>query len=298
MKRVIAWATLIGLCPVLLTCAAPAEPGTGEGAGSFSVTRDIAYGDDPEQRLDLYLQGSRVGESFRRAPDPRPTLLFIHGGGWLRRDSRPESLILPFVEQGWHALGMTYRLGPGTAPAAVDDGVCALGWVVRNADRFGFDLEKIVVTGLSAGGHLSLTSGILGSRPGHECSPGNGFRVHSVINWYGITDIEAVESFLAVSNPDSNYALAWIGGESRVTEISAGYSPVHLVGADSPPVLTIHGTDDSVVPHDQAVVLHGRLDELGIRNRLLSVPGGTHGGFTDAQFQQAFAAAFAFVDTR
>jgi len=265
-----------------------------------AVVRDVSYGDEPEQRLDLYLQGAWAGEPtfFERAPDRRPTLLFIHGGGWVVRDRRPEPWFYPFVERGWHVVSMTYRLGPGTAPLAVDDAVCALKWITQNEGEYGFDLDKVAVAGVSAGGHLSLMAGILGSRPGHACYPGDKFRVHSIINWIGITDIEAVEKFLAAAKPVfGNYALAWIGDESRLAEISAAYSPVNVVDGQSPPVLTIHGTKDQVVPFEQAVVLHKRLDALGIRNELLSLEAGTHGGFTEVQFGQAFTAMLEFVGT-
>jgi acetyl esterase/lipase len=264
-----------------------------------AVTRDIPYGDDPEQVLDVYQRGSWVGEPtfFDRSPEPRPTLVFIHGGGWVVRDRRPEPFFFTFLEHGWHVVNITYRLGPGTAPAAVDDAVCALDWVVSNAEDYGFDREKIVVAGVSAGGHLALTTGTLGSRPGHPCSPGDGFRVHSVINWLGITDIEGVHTFLEATEPEfGNYALAWIGEESRVAEISQRYSPLTLIDSESPPVLTIHGVEDSVVPYEQATALHRRLDELGVRNELLSLAGATHGGFSDQQFQQAFRAMLQFVD--
>lgn len=127
--------------------------------------------------------GTWVGEPtfFDRAPGSRPTLLFIHGGGWVVRDRRVEPWTLPFVREGWHVVTMTYRLGPGTAPQAVDDALCALQWVVTNADEYGFDVERIVVAGVSAGGHLALTTGILGSRTGHDCYPGNGFRVRALV---------------------------------------------------------------------------------------------------------------------
>jgi acetyl esterase/lipase len=265
----------------------------------LAVERDLPYGQDPQQRLDLYLQGRWTGEPtfFERAPERRPTLLFIHGGGWVVRDRRPEPWIYPFIEQGWHVVSMTYRLGPGTAPLAVDDAVCALGWIAVNAERYGFDRDRVVVSGVSAGGHLSLMAGILGSRPGHSCYPRDGFRVRAVVNWFGITDIAGVEDFLAATQPVfGNYALAWIAEEPRVDEISAAYSPVNILDARSPPVLTIHGTKDAVVPFSQAVALHKRLEELGIRNRLLSLEGGTHAGFTDRQFGEAFAAMLGFVD--
>lgn len=286
---------------VLAGCGA--EPRGGEGAEvfwshRFNLAEDVAYGEDPAQKLDLYLQGSWVGEPtyFQRAPDARPTLLFIHGGGWIQGDKTgQEPWLLPFVERGWHVANMNYRQGPGTAPAAVDDALCALKWVVDNAARFGFDAGRIVVSGGSAGGHLALVTGILGSREGHPCYPGAGFRVGAVVNWYGITDIEAVDGYLSQAMPEANYARAWAGDEARIPELSARYSPIHMVDAGAPPVLTIHGDADSVVPHAQAVSFHARLAELGTVHELRSMPGGTHGGFTEAQFQEAFGAIFAFL---
>ena len=265
----------------------------------FSVREDLAYGEDPAQKLDLYLQGSWVGEPdyFERAPETRPTLIFIHGGGWVGGDKTGnDPFFIHFLERGWHVVNITYRLGPGTAPAAVDDVICALDWVVKAASEYGFDRERIVVSGASAGGHLALMTGILGSRPGHDCYPWNDFRVGAVINWFGITDIEAVEQYLAEARPDGNYALSWIGEKTRVAEISSAYSPLKIVDGGAPPILTIHGDADSVVPHNQATSFHARLDALGVRNELQSMTGGKHLGFSDAQFQQAFGAIFSFLE--
>jgi len=177
----------------------------------------------------------------------------------------------------------------------VDDAVCALAWVASAAQIYGFHREKIVVSGASAGGHLALVTGILGSRPGHVCYVEDDFRVGAVINWFGITDIEAVETFLDQTMPDQNYARTWIGDEERVESVSNQYSPLAIVDAGSPPVISIHGEDDSVVPHDQAVVFHARLDALGVRNSLQSMPRGRHMGFSDDQFQQAWREIFQFL---
>ncbi len=280
--------------------SSPADSDVYSWMHGVSLTRNLSYGDEAQQRLDLYLEGTWTGGPtfFERAPDRRPTLLFIHGGGWVVRDRSPEPWIYPFVGRGWHVVGMTYRLGPGTAPLAVDDAVCARKWITQNAGKYRMDVDEVMVAEISAGGYLSLMAGILGSRPGHACYLGNNFRVHSIINWFGITDIEAVEQFLAAADPEfGNYALAWIGDESGVARISAAYSPVNVLDEQSPPVLTIHGTIDQVVPFDQAVALRDKLGALGIRNELLSLEGGTHVDFTNAQFAQAFAAALEFVET-
>ncbi|NKB70016.1 MAG: alpha/beta hydrolase fold domain-containing protein [Candidatus Latescibacteria bacterium] len=296
-------ATVVLLAFLLSTRSGAAPDGQAAGAfwsHRFRISENLAYGDDPAQKLDLYLQGSWIGEPtyFQRAPDKRPTLIFIHGGGWIRGDKTGSDppLFLPFVERGWHVVNINYRLGKETAPAAIDDAVCALSWVVNHADDYGFDLDNIVVSGASAGGHLALMAGIMGSRPGHPCYPGDDFTIAAVINWYGITDVRALARHYSQTRPKANFPLKWVGKETSISQIPSRYSPIELVGGRVPPVLSIHGTDDSVVPHDQAINFHKRLEELGALHQLQSLQGGKHVGFSDAQFQQAFGAIFSFLD--
>jgi len=264
----------------------------------FEVQNDISYGTDPAQKLDVYRQGSHIGEFtyFEIDPNPRPTLIFIHGGGWLggkRADGLP--LLLPFVEKGWHVVNIEYRLGAGTAPAAVDDAMCALKWVVDNAEAYGFDTSKIVVSGGSAGGHLALTTGILGSREGNPCYPGSYFKVAAVVNWFGITNIVSLEDYLNESLPENNYVRMWAGDVDRIADLSNDVSPEIIVDSGSPPIITIQGESDTIVPFTQATTFHKRLDELGVVNELVSFPEGSHFGFSDEEFQVAFRSIFAFL---
>src|SRR3954451_12349634 len=94
---------------------------------------------------------------------PTPTLVYIHGGGWIFGNKETSILsFLPYLEMGWRVVNVEYRMaGNSLAPAAVEDVRCALRWVVRNAKQYNFDPNKIVVTGHSAGGHLSLMAGML-----------------------------------------------------------------------------------------------------------------------------------------
>ena len=175
----------------------------------FAVVPGIAYGEHPSQIMDGYLQGDWVGypDYFKATVNPRPTLIWIHGGGWVEGNQRGnEPFFLHFLQNGWNVFSITYRLGPGTAPVAVDDAVCALKHVVDQSSEWPIDRNMIVIAGGSAGGHLALTTGILGSRPGHACYPGGGFKVAAIVNWFGITDIEKVEKFLAQTSPGQNYA--------------------------------------------------------------------------------------------
>ncbi len=123
----------------------------------YRVFPNITYltADGYESKLDV--MAPRVVEQ------PLPTLVYIHGGGWVGGTKEGSVLwTLPYLEMGWSVVNVEYRLARNAlAPAAVEDCRCALSWVFQNAGEYGFDPDRIVLTGGSAGGHLSLITGML-----------------------------------------------------------------------------------------------------------------------------------------
>jgi acetyl esterase/lipase len=167
------------------------------------------------------------------------------------------------------------------APAAVEDGLCALRWVIRNAERYNLDTGRIVTSGNSAGGHLALTTGMIPASAGLdlECPGSEELKVAAIINWYGITDVGDL-----LDGPNmKSYAVEWMGSLENRYEIAERVSPMTYVRAGLPPTLTIHGDADPTVPYQHALDLHEKLDEFGVPNALFTVPGGRHGGFNREQ---------------
>ncbi len=139
-------------------------------------------------------QGLKLDVWYRHdAKTPQPTLVYFHGGGWI--SGTKESSVykfLPFLEKNWNIVNVEYRMaGQSVAPAAVEDTRCALRWVFRNANQWHFDTNKIVLMGHSAGGHLSLITGMLPDGTGldNQCYGDENLKVAAIINWYGITDV-------------------------------------------------------------------------------------------------------------
>ena len=268
------------LLALSLALAAPAAAGDSASfaawvGNEYRVSPNITYkvASNADQKLDVYWRRDRSA--------PRPTVIYIHGGGWVGGSKEASLLrIAPYLEMGFNAVNVEYRLGRAArAPAAVEDCRCALRWVIRNAEEYGIDPDRLVVTGRSAGGHLSLTTGMLATSAGFdaECISGAQPRVAAVINYYGITD---VADLMAGEPNEKSYTVSWLGSQRDRKEIADSVSPIHHVREDLPPVLTIHGDADSVVPYSHAVELHKRLDAAGVQNELLTVPGGGHGGFS------------------
>ena len=192
------------------------------------------------------------------------------------------------------------------APAAVEDSRCALRWVYKNAKQYNFDVKRIVTTGNSAGGHLALMVGMLpasagldntcaGDRSGGSNPPGpantDELKVAAVVDWFGITDVNDL-----LSGPNrKSYAVAWLGAMLNREEIARQVSPLTYVGSGIPPIISVHGDADPTVPYSQKQRFHQALEKIGAAHELVTVPGGKHGGFTDAEQMKNYAAIRAFL---
>jgi acetyl esterase/lipase len=232
-----------------------------------------------ESKLDIYKR--------RDTTAPQPTVIFFHGGGWIRGAKEASVMsIVPWLEMGWNVVNVEYRMARvALAPAAVEDGQCALRFVVEEAKTYGVDVNRIVVTGESAGGHLALTTGMIPESAGFtRVCAGGGFtgsqaavpKVAAIINWYGITD---VAEMLAGPNARA-YAVQWLGSLPNAVELARAVSPLTYAREGLPPILSIQGDKDPIVPYTQNVRLRDALTKAGAKVELLTIPGGGHGNFT------------------
>jgi acetyl esterase/lipase len=202
--------------------------------------------------------------------------------------------IMPWLEMGWNVVNVEYRMARvALAPGAVEDAQCALRYVVGRAKDFNIDTSKIVVSGESAGGHLALTTGMIPTSAGFtNICAGGGFagsettvpKVAAIINWYGITDLN---DMLAGQNTRS-YAVQWLGSVPNRDAVAKSVSPLTYVRADLPPILSIQGDADPIVPFSQNVRLRDALVKAGVKTELLPIPGGGHGNFKPEERTKAY----------
>jgi acetyl esterase/lipase len=206
--------------------------------------------------------------------------------------------LLPYLEMGWAAVNVEYRVARiSLAPAAVEDGRCALHWIGRNAEKYNFDIRKVVVTGASAGGHLALTTAMIPSSAGFDnrCVSEDDSKwsgpwpditpsVAAVINWVGATDVDDL-----LHGPNiRSWAVSWLGSQPDREQMAKRVSPINYVRAGLPPILSIHGNGDPIAPYAQAVRFHEALTKVGVRNQLLTISSNTHGDFTDEQTLEVY----------
>ena len=255
----------------------------------YWIQPDITYGvaNNYTLKLDVWQRTNQTTAA--------PTLIYYHGGGWIFGDRTGATLLfMPFLEMGWNVINVEYRMASvSLAPAAVEDCRCALRWAIRNAKQYNIDVNRIVLTGHSAGGHLSLITGMLPDGTGldNNCDGTEKLKVAAIINWYGISDVADL-----IQGPNErNYAAMWMGSQRDPLTIAKRVSPLTYVRAGLPPILSIHGDADPVVPYEHSVRLHKALAEAGVPNELVTIKGGGHGQFKDAELEDAYRKIRAFL---
>lgn len=136
------------------------------------------------------------------------------------------------------------------------------------------------MVGFSAGGNLSLMLGLTDSSDGLEGDCGDGrisSRVQAVVNLAGGTDLVMHYQLYR------GYYGALLGGSpEEVPERYEAASPLTYVGTDDPPILTICGTRDGVLPQEK--LLNDRMKWVGASHMLIIIEGAGHSMYSLVNF--------------
>lgn len=213
--------------------------------------RDVPYGEyGRRNHLDIWRRSDLADDAGA------PVLVQVHGGAWVSGEKRGqgETLMSHLAERGWVCVAINYRLSPrSTWPDHIVDVKRAIAWTKANIERYGGDPSFVAVTGGSAGGHLSalaaLTPHVAAFQPGFEDAD---VRVQAAVPFYGVYDFtnrhgipwRSLEPFLA------SRVLKTPLSEGR--DVWEQASPLTHVGPHAPPFFVLHGTNDTVVPVQQA----------------------------------------------
>ena len=284
-------------------------------SSQYLILKDIIYlrASGIDLTLDVYVPRESIDPItglIKDATKALPTVVFFHGGGWVAGNKEESALqLLPYLTKGWCVVNVTYRLGPDAlAPAAVEDARSAVWWVKRNCAQYGFDADRIILTGQSAGGHLALMAGVLPSDAGfdtqspHLTNPDNrrfianaslpNLEVAAIINWAGVSDVNDL-----VREPNlKSYALQWLGGAPDLESRAKRVSPLNYIREGLPPILTLHGDQDVIVPYDHSVRLHADLDRFNVENQLYTIKGKEHFDFSLDDSLDAYRVIYKFLD--
>jgi acetyl esterase/lipase len=277
-----------------------------------------ARAEEPAFLKKTYTYKTAGGVSIRadvsRADDTRvrPAVIWIHGGALIvgSRTAVPRQLVDLCRQEGFALVSLDYRLAPEVKlPAIIEDIEDAFHWLgEQGRKRLRIDPDRMVVTGGSAGGYLTLMTGF-------RAKP----RPVALVAYWGYGDVDGDW----YTKPSEHYrkqvplvgkeeAYRAVGGSVRTgtegdgqkargrfylylrqnglwtKEVTGfdpdqdrqkldGYCPVRNVSRVFPPTLLIHGTEDTDVPYEQSVAMAKELERHKVPHELITVKGAGHG---------------------
>ena len=211
-------------------------------------------------------------------------VLWVHGGAW--HSGSKEDPPLDLLDTGYALASMDYRLSvEAPFPAMMHDIKAAVRFLRGNAGKYGYQKEKIMIWGSSAGGHLVALAGLTNGNKELEGTmgdyPNESSDINLVLDFFGPTDFTTI---LKQSTPHGvsvrGPALALLLGKplDQATELARLASPVFHVDENDPPVFIAHGNRDPQVPINQSIELWLKLKEAGVKTAFEILPNDAHGG--------------------
>lgn len=114
------------------------------------LERDLSYGNDPQQRLDVYMPAQAKAA---------PIIFMVHGGAWMIGDKAASGFVsnkvAHWLPKGYILVSSNYRMSKRPNPLdQADDIARALAFVQTKAPSWGGDPARVLLLGHSAGAHL------------------------------------------------------------------------------------------------------------------------------------------------
>ena len=216
---------------------------------SFKIEKDLAYGDDKEQVMDLYIP--------EILPEHADVFIIIHGGGWRGgRRSQLTSFTFDLMKKFPKSIfvNMDYRLATTTSfalPAQTDDIKSAMGYLEKKLKI----KPRYILLGNSAGGHLSMIFAYQFDKDK---------KVKAVINIVGPADLNdpGFKNYVDYTFVEKHLIDPKIIG-TKTTLMNFG-SPVHWISTTSAPTLSYYGMNDRIVPLSQMKILDSVLNKNNV----------------------------------
>lgn len=232
-----AGAGVAGCSPFRLLNALPSD-------AARVAARDVAYGRDPRQTLDVYVP-------HRVESEPAPVLVFFYGGSWASGAKADYAFAgRSLAAEGFVTVVPDYRLVPDVRfPAFVEDGAAAVVHAMAHAGGWGGDASRLVLAGHSAGAYIAA---MLALDPGYLARAGAPPGV--VRAWAGLS---GPYDFLPFDVKASQDAFgAWPD--------PAATQPITFAGAQDPPTFLAHGSKDTTVKVRNTERLAAKLRAAGV----------------------------------
>jgi acetyl esterase/lipase len=278
MKKVLLLLTVV--VTVLASCS---KTGKGEDENAAKEMKNVQYGADALQNMDIYLPPNRSTIETK-------AIVLVHGGAWMSGDKEDfDSTVMVLKQQlpNYAIFNINYRLAalPSTNmwPTQLNDVNSAFDFIISKAEEYKFNSNKMVIGGASAGGHLALLKAYR-----HN----NNNRIKAMVDLFGPTEMKDLY------NSNASYSFlfnAFLGGTPQTNP--NGYrnaSPLYDVKPGVPPTIIFHGGADMVVPKAQSDSLKNRLQNVAVPHAYHVYPTEGHGWY-GANLQDTYQKLIAFI---
>lgn len=211
---------------------------------TFHSTTGIAYGDDPRQKLDVYVPRQPLKDA--------PVVVFFYGGSW-NSGARGDYAFVgeALASRGIVAVLADYRLYPQVRyPLFLEDSARAVAWTRTHIREFSGNPQRLYLMGHSSGAYnaamLALDPGLLGAV---------GMSPEDLSGWIGLA---GPYDFLPIENPQVRPVFFWPDSPPQS-------QPINHVRQGEPPALLIAATRDNLVnPARNTAGLARKLREAGV----------------------------------
>ncbi len=260
---------------------------------NVKLLRNIPYvaNGHKQQNFDLYLP--------KDVKKPMPLILWIHGGAW--EGGMKKWIDVGYLaERGYAIASIDYRYSQHAKfPAQAVDCNEAIYYLWSHAKEYGFDTDRFIIGGGSAGGHLASLIGLSYnnnvSRFYNDISKSKKIKFKAILDFYGPADFNVVHGKATEFDYDGEAsALTRLLGVNALDrpDVAAFASPVTYIDKNDPPILIVHGDADPLVPFWESRQFYSRLKLAGVDAELVKLPGVGHAGgaFSAPDIQQKVTA--------
>lgn len=251
--------------------------GGGKNAKSYRFMNEH-YGSDTRQVMDLYIPKNTEDGSCG-------LILYIHGGAWIagNKDDAFNADTFKYISEdlGMAAAAISYRYISETVNLndIMDDIDLALTAIKAKGAENGVNINRVMLTGSSAGGHLSMlyaysrkdTAPITPSCVVSYCGPTN----LADENFYYNNNMGNTDFICKLMSFACGYTFTEVGDENALPYL-AKVSPLTYVNKDTVPTAFGHGMKDTTVPYSNAVALENAFKEYGVKYDFVTYPNSEH----------------------
>ena len=241
---------------------------------------NVSYGTHERHTLNLYIPADKESVGL---------VLMIHGGAWIGGDKADYAgEVERVLGMGYAVASVNYRYISDDVDLidVTDDIQLAVAKIKELSEKRGIEINKMVLTGVSAGGHLAMLYA-------YSRDDDSAIKPVAVLNYCGPTDLSDDAYYFDNGLGDGEYVaqvLSWACGykhtfatREEAKEALWNVSPLKYVDENTVPTVINHGVKDNIVPFSNAVSLRDKFDTLGVTYVFNAYPNSGHGLNEDAE---------------